>query len=101
MFFLGRSVPDLAAATSVGTLALLASLIPIWWRTRPATAGRAATLPAEADSRVESRLQMVEEQLRGLVAEMEDGTRQIMELQERLDFAERLLTRRRDEPPEP
>jgi hypothetical protein len=99
MFVLGRSVPDLAAATSVGALALLASSIPIWWRTRAAPGARAAALPAEPDPRVEERLQAVDEQLRGLVSEIEDGTRRIVELHERVDFAERLLTRRRDEQP--
>jgi hypothetical protein len=96
MFVLGRSVPGVAAATWVGALGLLASSIPIWWKTRR-VAGGGAPAPAELERRVEERLQAGEERIRRWLAEMEDGSRHVMELEERVDFAERLLTKYRDE----
>jgi hypothetical protein len=95
MFMLGRGAGAGAAAT-FGALAILASAIPVWWKTR--SAGHAAALSANLERRLEERLQAAEEQIGRRLAEMEDGSRQVAELEERVDFAERLLARYRDDP---
>ena len=98
MLVVGRGGPDEGgAAATVGALALLASLIPVWWRTRRAARTDGTAIPAELERRVEERLQAAEEQIRRRLGEMEDGTRHVMELEERIDFAERLLTKHRDD----
>lgn len=89
----GNEEPLLITAS----LAMSASLIPIWWRSRRAARLEAAPGTAELERRVEERLGAAEEQLRRRLAELEDSTRQIMDLEERVDFTERLLTRYRDD----
>lgn len=79
------------------TIALGASLIPIWWRSRRAARLEAAPGGAELERRIDERLEAAEEQFRRRLAELEDSGRQMMELEERIDFAERLLTKYRDD----
>ena len=71
--------------------------IPIWWKARHAS--RAAALPgvAEIERLIDSRLQNAEERFRSQLGDAQDSGRQIMELEERLEFMERLLTKVRDE----
>ena len=57
----------------------------------------ALPVPADVERRVEERMQLAEEQISRRLGELEDCTRHVMELEERVDFAERLLTKYRDD----
>jgi hypothetical protein len=92
-FMIGRGGGTEEAAV-FALLAILASSIPIWWKTRgpPPT-----SVPADLERRLEERMQEAEEQIRRRLDELEDGSRQVVELEERVDFAERLLAKYRDD----
>lgn len=81
----------------VGGFMMFATAIPLWWKTRRAALAQAAAGNPELERRVEERLQAAEEQVRRRLGELEDSSRQIMDLEERIDFAERLLTKYRDD----
>ena len=75
-----ESVPLLIAATAV-----LGSIVPVWLKARKADR---VAVPASADSHViDERFREIEERF----GEMEQNARQIAYLEERVEFAERLL----------
>ncbi len=76
----GRVEDMLMSGVFASSLALLA-----WRRTRALAAEETVALPAERVEELDDR-----------IAELEAGQQRILELEERLDFAERLLTRVRE-----
>jgi len=70
------------------------SMIPIWWKNR-----RAARTRAESgliDHQMQQQLQEMEERFHRELSEIESNTRRVTDLEERLEFTERLLTKYRD-----
>jgi len=78
-------------------MAIWGSSLVIWWKTR--RAARAAALPgvAEIERLIEARLRSAEERFGGQLADAQDSGRQLMEMEERMEFMERLLTKVRDD----
>lgn len=81
----------------VAMLMLWSSAIPIWWKARRKARHAAITGGADVERRIEERLKEMEERFRAPLARLEDGGQQLMEIEERMDFLERLLTKVRDD----
>lgn len=75
------------------------SAIPIWWKTRKKARAQALTGAVETQARVDEHLKAIEERFREPLARLDDGTRQMEEIEERMDFLERLMTKVRDDRP--
>lgn len=74
-----------AEPVAIAALAVLGSIVPLWLKARKA---ERAALPASTDSHViDERFREIEERF----GEMEQNARQIAYLEERVEFAERLL----------
>ncbi len=71
-------------AVPIAGYAAIAATRAIWLKAEPGTPGDAAEIEEEL------------EQLRARVAELEGVPQRMMELEERVDFSERLLTSHRD-----
>jgi hypothetical protein len=81
----------------IGSLLIVGSAVPLWLKAR-----RAERLGAGPDTRaiqdqVERQLLAAEDREAQQYADIEQNTNRIAELEERLEFMERLLARRREE----
>ncbi len=93
---IGGGEEDSVAAVIAG-LIIGGSAIPVWYRDKieRLRAGRAATA---LDDRIEDRIAEMEHRHREQIVQFEQmHTGQMAELEERIDFAERLLTKQRDQ----
>ncbi len=81
----------------VGGLVIAGSVIPTWYRSKMMRwkGGRG---PKEIDDRLENRLDELEQRHRDELRQLQQiQAGQIADLEERIDFAERLLTRNREQ----
>lgn len=81
----------------IAGLMLWGSIIPVWWKARRKARQAAAVGGAAVEQRIDERLKEIEERFRTPLARLEDGGQQLMEIEERMDFLERLLTKVRDD----
>ena len=84
-------------AAVIAGLIIGGSAIPVWYRDKieRLRAGRAATA---LNDRIEDRIAEMEHRHREQIVQFEQmHTGQMAELEERIDFAERLLTKQRDQ----
>ena len=95
MMTMGFGIEGEEGGVAFTAFAIWGSSLVVWWKAR--RAARAAALPgvAEIESLIEKRTQGLEERLRGQLGD--GGDRRIMELEERMEFMERLLTKVRDD----
>ena len=96
--FLASGIAWEAPPVIIGALIVAGSTIPIWFKAKRAE--RLGTGRGDArriEVRVEQLLRDAEDRTSHQTAEIEENARQIAELEERLDFTERLLTRQREE----
>jgi hypothetical protein len=94
--FLASGIVWEAPPVILGSLVIVVSTVPIWVRAK-----RVAKFGGTADSRrvadLEQRLLELEERTSHQLADVEEvSARQIAELEDRLDFTERLLMARRE-----
>jgi hypothetical protein len=81
----GSGVEYESGPVLIAAIAVLGSIVPVWLKARRA---ERVALPASADSRViDERFREIEERF----GEMEQNARQIAYLEERVEFAERVL----------
>jgi len=95
--FLASGIVWEAPPVIIGALIVAGSSIPIWFRAKRAerlgTSGEVRRL----ETRLEQRFREAEERVSQYASDIDENARQIAELDERLDFTERLLTRQREE----
>lgn len=86
---------DASTAAVIGGILVAASSIPVWYRARAARLGKGLDTP-----RLEERVASMEQRHREQMAELvRMQAEQVADLEERVDFAERLLTKRRGQTP--
>jgi hypothetical protein len=85
---------DASIAATIGGILVAVSSIPVWFRARSAKLGMGGTGTARLEERVATMEQRHREQMAELVRMHAD---QSADLEERIDFAERLLTKRREQ----
>jgi hypothetical protein len=83
---------DAAVAAAIGGILVAASSIPVWYRSRAGRLGKGST--AILEERVATMEQRHREQMAELLRIQAD---QVADLEERVDFAERLLTKQREQ----
>ncbi|MEX1050338.1 MAG: hypothetical protein WEC54_02190 [Gemmatimonadales bacterium] len=71
-----------------------ASAIPLWWKARKAARARAVS--GHSEHGLQRQLLDMEERIQRELGEIESNTRRVTDLEERLEFTERLLTKYRD-----
>ncbi len=96
MFF-ASGIAFEAPPVIVGALIVAGSSIPIWFKARRAERlGAAGGDFRQIEARVEQQLREAEDRTLQQSSEIEENARQIADLEERLDFTERLLTQHRE-----
>ena len=81
----------------IGSLIIVGSAVPLWFKARKAERLGASPDTKEIQDRVERQLLAAQDREAQQYADIEQNTNRIAELEERLEFMERLLAKRRAE----
>jgi hypothetical protein len=95
--FLASGIVWEAPPVFIGALIVAGSSIPIWLRAKRSERMGVSGDVRRLETRLEQRLQDAEDRVNQQAVEIDENARQMAELEERLDFTERLLTRQREE----